>query len=237
MITKIVESNHYHLWTDALHARELAKQTDNRWDRGTYVRWAIITAWTALEIAFQDALSSPSISYSFRKYVDQTVAEKNLPKINWGKGIWQRALKVQKLRKNITHRFLDENDLFPDAQPAVWVIETIRESIKQIYVHCSKTAPSWVNDDYDEGWTTGRMSIHATGNSSPYRNLPDAIKLSYVYKGLEYDYDFFAPNTDVSQPLENIFPGVGKAITAVRLYRGKDLLMEYKFEPTKIRGA
>jgi hypothetical protein len=141
------------------------------------------------------------------------------------------------LRKNISHRFLDENDLFPEAQTAIWAIETIRESIKQIYAHCSKTAPSWVDDDHDEGWTTGRMTVHATGTSSPYLNLPGAIRLSYMYKGREYDYDFLSPDTDVNQSLENIFSGVGKAITTVRLYRGKDLLVEYKFESSKIRGA
>jgi hypothetical protein len=37
---KLIENNHYHIWTDALHARALAHEASNRWDRGTYVRWS-----------------------------------------------------------------------------------------------------------------------------------------------------------------------------------------------------
>ncbi len=59
---KLVENNHYHLWTDALYARALSREANNRWDRGTYVRWALLTAWIALEIACQDALEEPNIS-------------------------------------------------------------------------------------------------------------------------------------------------------------------------------
>lgn len=47
---KLIENNHYHIWTDALHARALSHEASNRWDRGTYVRWTLMTAWIALEI-------------------------------------------------------------------------------------------------------------------------------------------------------------------------------------------
>ena len=64
---KVVENPHYHLWTDALHACALAHEAHNKWDRGTYVRWAVTTSWTVLEIACQDALEERNISYSFRR--------------------------------------------------------------------------------------------------------------------------------------------------------------------------
>jgi len=72
MITKLVESNHYHIWTDAIHARELAKQTNNKWDRGTYVRWTLLTSWIALEMACQDALSDKNISYKFKENLEKS---------------------------------------------------------------------------------------------------------------------------------------------------------------------
>ena len=193
MITKIVKSNHYHIWTDALHARQLSKQTNNKWDRGTYVRWTILTAWVALEIACQDALGNLKISYHFRKEIDDTLSSKNLPALDWGKGIWQKVYDIQKLRNNIAHRFQSENDLFLDSSVADYTINTIRKAIQAIYSHSGKATPKWINDNFDEGWTTGTIQGHGTCISSPYYKNKDAIKISYLYKGHEYDYDYLAP--------------------------------------------
>lgn len=72
-ITKIVENAHYHIWTDALHGRALARQAQNRWDKGTYVRWVIMTAWTAFEMACEDGLEKPGIGRSFRRNLDNAI--------------------------------------------------------------------------------------------------------------------------------------------------------------------
>lgn len=237
MITKLVESNHYHIWTDAIHARQLAKQTSNKWDRGTYVRWTLLTSWIALEMACQDALSDKNISYKFKENLDSAVANNQLPPLDWSKGIWQKVIKVQNLRKDIAHRFASEKELFPETEIAAEAIQVIREAIRSIYEHCGRTSPSWVEDDCDEGWTTGTMQLHGTFTSSPYANNEAAIKVAYVYKGIEYIWDYLAPDTDIDQPIENIFKGPGKPITAVRLYRGNDILVEYLYDATRIRGA
>lgn len=237
MITKIVEDNHYHVWTDALHARALAKQTKSEWDRGTFVRWTFMSAWISLEIACQDAAADKNISYNFKKNLDFALCRNRLSPIDWSQDIWQRVLKVQELRKDAVHRFLSEKDLFPDADIADMVIEVVRDAIINIYQHCGKSVPSWVDDNSDLGWTTGVMSVHAQVINSPFYGVTNAIRVAYVYKGKECDYDYLAPDTVIDQPLENIFKGIGKPITAVRLYRGTDLLKEYRYEVTKIRGA
>lgn len=131
-IPKLVNNHHYHLWTDALHIRALSHQAKNKWDRGTYVRLAIITAWTVLEIACQDALDDPSISYSFKRNVDDAVSKRSLPKLDWSQGVWQRVIKVQEARKSYIHRFISERDLFPEVSLADEAIETIR-SAKECY--------------------------------------------------------------------------------------------------------
>jgi hypothetical protein len=61
-----VETPHYHVWTDALHARELARNTKDRWNRGSYVRWTIIAACTALEIACANYLGRPVVQTGVR---------------------------------------------------------------------------------------------------------------------------------------------------------------------------
>ena len=238
MLTKLVESNHYHIWTDAIHARELSRQTNNKWDRGTYVRWAIITSWIAFEMACQDALNNNTISYNrFRENLDKAIASKKLPALDWSQGIWQKVIEAQNLRKNVIHRFASEKHVFPEIEISESTIGTIREAIKAIYRHCNKSAPEWVEDDADEGWTTGTFMCHGTMNNSPYYKMEGAIKVAYLYQGREYIYDYLSPETDVTQPIENIFKGVGKPITAVRLYRDDEVIVEYLFDETKIRGA
>ena len=78
---------------------------------------------------------------------------------------------------------------------------------------------------------------HGNIISSPYYEKEGAIKITYVYKQRECTYDYLAPETDVNQPLESLFKGIGKPITAVRLYRDNELLVEYVYETSKVRGA
>ncbi len=103
MATKIVTNPHYHVWTDALHARELARQAQNRWDRGTYVRWAVTTAWTAFEMCCADALGVTGLGMRFRERVDEAIVQKGLARLDWGRGIWQQILKVYDTRISYAH--------------------------------------------------------------------------------------------------------------------------------------
>lgn len=225
---KIVESNHYHLWTDALHARALAHQAKNRWDRGTYVRWAVITSWTVLEIACQDALEEPNISYSFKRNLATAVAKKSLPKLDWEKGIWQKVLHAQQLRKNYVHRFISEKDLFPEAHLADEAIETVRDAIKDIYARVGKDSPSWVEDNNDRGWqvnqgTSGNLTVtKASVNESD----PDVVRIVYVYDGKEQVSDILPPGIDPTFHVDNLISNVKVPISAVRVYRGDQLVSE-----------
>jgi len=79
--------------------------------------------------------------------------------------------------------------------------------------------------------------MHANLINSPYSKQEGAIKVTYEYKGTEHTYDYLSPDTDIDQPLENLFKGVGKPVTAVRLYRNDDLLVEYIYDVSKVRGA
>ena len=149
---KYIQDNHYLVWTDSLHARELSRQANNRWDRGTYVRWTIMLSWIALEMACQDALEDDKISYSFRKNVDQAIERKNLPAIQWGKGLWHEVTQLQTLRKNCTHRFLTQSEIFPGGDEASKAVSIVRDAVKDIYKRSGKTVPKWIDDNYDQGW-------------------------------------------------------------------------------------
>jgi hypothetical protein len=55
--------------------RELARKAQDKWDRGTYVRNCVATAWIALETSCQEALSSNAIGYSFKANLDKALAD------------------------------------------------------------------------------------------------------------------------------------------------------------------
>ena len=94
-------------------------------------------------------------------------------------------------------------------------------------MHCGKSSPDWVEEDSsDVGWTTGTIGFNVSGTSSPYFGKGDAIIVAYVYKDNEYIYDYLAPDTDINQPIDTIFKGIGKPIIAVRFYRGTEVLIE-----------
>lgn len=235
---KLIENNHYHLWTDVLHARELARQTNNKWDRGTYVRWVIITAWTVLEIACQDALEERNISYSFKKNLDNSLIEKSLPSLSWGHGIWQKVLKTQELRKNCIHRFVSEDELFPETEIAEQVIEVIRIAVKDIYQHTGKQAPSWIKDDYDEGWAVkSGLSIDASMHCSTYENVLGAVKITYEYKGVERVSEILPPNSDPDPAIHKLIDNLNIPISSIKVYVDDIVVKEENFEISKMRGS
>lgn len=70
---KVSDSIQYHVWSDALHASELARQTENEWDRGAYVRWTIQTAWSAFENVCTDTLQASGLGMRFKERFDEVV--------------------------------------------------------------------------------------------------------------------------------------------------------------------
>ena len=233
---KIVENPHYHLWTDALHARSLARQAHNKWDRGTYVRWTVTTSWTVLEIACQDALNEPNISYSFRKNLDAAIEQQGFKKIDWGSGLWQRVGDLQETRKGYMHRFLSEDNLFPHAAFADKAIGTVRGAVNEIYQHVGRPAPTWIQDDEDRGWDHGGRGganltlIHAGASEDD----PRVVKICYVHMDKEHTSEVLPSGTDFGPYVEDLMRKVQVPISAVRVYEGATLVHEREI---KMRGT
>lgn len=206
-IPKVIESNHYHLWTDVLHSRKLAKQAKNKWDRASYVRWSIITSWIVLEIACQDALNETNISYSFRRNLDDAIQRNNLPALNWGSGVWQKVGNLQEKRKNIIHRFQLENDLFPEIADADEAINIVRESFKEIYRHTNQNYPLWIDDNDDRGWDGrgfGGSSTLTVLRGGAKEDDPTSIKVYFVVDGEEKLSEVLPENSDYYKAVDNI---------------------------------
>lgn len=238
---KLIENNHYHIWTDALHARALSHETSNRWDRGTYVRWALMTAWIALEIACQDALEEPRISYRFKDNLNKAIEGASFSRLDWSKGVWKRVLQVQELRKNYAHRFSQEKDLFPDATIADDAIDVIREAIISIYKLVGKNVPLWINDDTDQGWAKkGGISLFANAYTTPPgmdENAPDTINVKYIYKDKENIHEVLPAGTDPNLYVDRLIETIRLPISGIKVYKGKEVIQEIQFPMDKIRGT
>jgi hypothetical protein len=225
---KIVESQHYHLWTDALHARALAHQACNRWDRGTYVRWAVTTAWTVLEIACQNALNEPNISYSFRRNLDTAIARSSLTSLDWGSGIWQEVLQLQRVRKNYVHRFVLETELFSEAAVADSAIDVVRKAVAEIYRHSNRVPPPWIQDNEDRGWDAGGGSMASLTviRAGAKEDDPQVVKIAYVTGEKEHVSEVLPPGTDPEPHIEDLLRNIRIPINAIRVYEGSTLRIE-----------
>lgn len=233
---KIVESSHYHIWTDALHARELARQAKNRWDMGTYVRWAITTGWTAFEMACEHALETEGIGRRFKENLNNAIQIKSLTPINWGSGVWQQVLNVHSQRKEFVHINFDQEKLFLEVVEAERSIQILREAIKSIYFIARKEPPNWVVDDQDKGWDNAHKSFANAYSTRAGANEddPSCYKVVFVHKDKEYLNEILPPNFDFMVSVDHLLKNVIIPITAIKVYQGNAVVFERQF---KMRGA
>lgn len=223
---KEVTTGHYHLWTDSLHARALARQTRNAWDRGTYVRWTISTAWTCFELACEDALEAKGLGNDFKRKLDAAVNARSLPALDWGSGIWQRIASIHKLRKEYVHPGIPQERLFAPGEEADRAIATLREGVHAIYVYAGKTAPEWIEDDEDRGWDGGRRVIvhQKTSHIGADPDDPEVIRVAYIFEGREYTRAVLLPGTDFEPHTDKLLRGIGIPISEVLVYQGNAVI-------------
>lgn len=223
----LIDSKQCHLWTDALHMRQLAHDAVNRWDRGTYVRLCIMLAWTALEIRCQESLNSPDIGYSFKRNIDRAIANKGLPSLDWSKGIWQEIRRIQELRKSCVHQFTTLADMFPESSLADDVIAVVKSAIEAISDHASVPRPAWIGIDHSSGWA-GRSGASDSCSASlitggTYLDDPAAIRIYYVAEGKEYLSSVHPQGFNYLDEVYRLVEAVNIPIYAIRVYIDKSL--------------
>lgn len=221
MPLNIVDSTQCHLWTDALHLRALAKQTSNRWDRGTYVRMSVLVVCTALEVACQDALDEPGIGYSFARDLDRALMTRKLAPIDWGRGVWQEARALQALRNSYVHRFATLEDMFPDAKVADQAIHTVRHACADIFSRASKSPPGWIELDTAAGWVEqsqfglANLTSVQSGASS---DDPSCTRVCFVTHGQERLFAILKSDADSTAAVDELLASMNVPISEVRVY-------------------
>jgi hypothetical protein len=232
-MVKFVDSIQYHVWSDALHARELARQTENKWDRGAYVRWAIQTAWTAFENVCMDALETSTLGMRFRDNFDEAVKAKGLSPVVWGGGIWQKILGVYSTRKKFVHVVpsISQDCLMTPIEEADTAIEVLRDGIRAVCDLTSLAHPPWAADDSDVGWRGTQLgfgvSVHGyVVRAGTPENDPNAVRITFVHRGQEHLSEIAPPGTPHGALLDRLSSVLSVPAESVKAYRGHELLEE-----------
>lgn len=233
----LVDSTQCHLWTDALHLRQLAREAPNIWDRGTYVRMVVTTAWVALESACIDALDDPRIPYSFKKNLDKAISANGLQPLDWSRGLWQDVRKLQEVRKTYIHRFLALTDMFPEAADADSAVETVRTASQDIYTRAQKAAPDWTHLDHAKGWAAS-SNVPAPSLTACRENAkvddPQTVKVYVVRNGVEHLSEVLPPGTDAQPYLDQIIDNAQIPVSKIVVYENGELIKDLQ---VNMRGS
>ena len=235
-----VDTTPYHIWTDALHARALARVTSNEWNGGTYVRWAILSACVAFEVTASDMLGT-GIGRRVPDEIKAALAARSLPNVDWGQGVWQRLAEVRQLRVDYVHRGIPQVRLFAPVAEADRAILVTREAIKALGTLIGAPASAWIDVDDDPNVARERPRGGFTATASATlihdgakEDDPDVVRVVYVYKGKESVSELLPPGSDPGPAMARLEEGIQVPITAIRAYRGTTLLDE---RALKMRGS
>lgn len=226
-----VDSPHYHIWTDALHARRLARSAHNEWDRGTYVRWGIASAWTAFEAACLDATGVPGLGMRFKDRLNEAFAKIGVNRPDWGKKPWQSVARIYDLRIEYVHASTTQDRLFAPVSELDDAITVLRSAIKAVYGMANKPVPDWPDDDED--FVVGGDSAHATVIGAGAEG-PAAIRIAYVMRGKEFTHEIRAAASDPELLMDRLLKGLNVPVSHIRAYRGEELVDEWKLN---MRGS
>jgi hypothetical protein len=235
LIPRSVESPHYHVWTDALHARHLVHRASNAWDRGSYVRWAVNTAWTAFEVACQEATGAKNLGERFKDHLNEEFDANGIPRPDWGTGLWQQVLRIYGLRKDYVHGGIPQARLFAPEQEADEAISILRRAIQDVFHRVGQAAPLWVEDDTNPEMpqdSVGHLTVARVG-ADP--SDPARVRIVYEFQEREYESEVLPPETDPESSMDDLLRTITIPITAVRAYRGDhELINEWK---VRMRGT
>jgi hypothetical protein len=226
----LVDSTQCHLWTDALHLRQLAREARNKWDRGTYVRMAVTTVWTALEVAAQDALGVPGIGYRFKEDLDRAINDAGHPQLDWSQGLWQQVKSLQELRKSFVHRYLAVQDLFPDSIISDNAISVARDAINDLYTKCGMQPPSWTGLSESPGWSVASnfgMAAVCVARGGAQLDDPNTTRISVIVDGHEHETTVMPLDQDPAEQIAHILGSVKIPISAIRVHRAGVLVHHY----------
>lgn len=142
-----------------------------------------------------------------------------------GSGLWQDVLDVYQMRKDYVHPGVAQERLFAPVGEAERAIAVLRLAIKDVYVRTGTPEDAWPNDDEDPVDPHKGSSAHATAIRAG-ASKESGIRICYVVLGREYESEIARPDADHIALMEDLLRQIRVPISAVRAYRGDDLIDE-----------
>jgi hypothetical protein len=152
--------------------------------------------------------------------------------LDWGQGIWQQVRQIHKLRNEYVHRAIPEEHLFAQVEQADKAISVLRDAIHDLYFRLGIPSPEWIDDD-ENPVVPKRGLAHLTVTGARGDD-PNAIRITYIFQGREYEYRLLPPGTDPSPFLDELIRKILVPVSAVRAYRGDTLFDEVE---VRMRGS
>ena len=235
MTPRSVEWPHYHVWTDALRGRDLAREAPDEWDRGTFVRWSIQSAWTAFEEEVRVTLRISYYGSRFWDKFDDALKLRGITPPSRASDLWQRMASVYMERKKYAHLSTVNQDdlLLADSTPAAVVIATIREGIHALHALLGSTAPEWIDDDVLPRHRTSQACL-TIGQGLHDHNDPRNIRITYLYRGRESTPTILPPEADPEPAMLQVIRDVIIPISRVRAYQDGEVVAEIS---VRMRGS
>lgn len=216
---------HFHLWTDALHAKALAHQSKNDWNRGTYVRWCIITTSIVFEMMCSQALKI-RITRDLKGTVNNELKRKGLELISWEKGIWKEMSDCIDLRNEYIHRNTSQKILFPELVKSDIVINAVKDAAEHLFMLVGKSFPQWFQVVDDKGWEEGQNAMcHASAIiAGADQASPTTLRIAYVWNNLEKNAYYLPQDSNYMTYLESLMNNVNVAVSGFKVYQGDNLI-------------
>lgn len=234
MISRSVEWPHYHVWTDALRGRDLARKAHDEWDRGTFVRWSMQSAWAAFEEEARSVLNLHHYGARFWDRFDSALTALGVAPPSRGSGLWQQMSEVYAERNKYLHlSIVDQNDLLlSDAKSAETAISAIRQAVHDLHRMLNSTAPEWIDDDVLPQHQIA--SCLTVGHQLRDVDDPRNIRITYLYADRESTPSILPPDADPFPAMHEVIKNTIIPISRVRAYRADDVIAEIS---VKMRGS
>ncbi len=175
----------------------------------------------------------------FKEGLNKALTDTGKSSIDFGSGIWQSVVTLQKNRNEYAHKGGKLVDRFPQVPVVEHAIETMRLAIHDIYKRAGKQSPSWVDFDESSGWPqTGGIVMGSAHVSLIGPGVdpaaPETLRIVLVTQsGEEKATEFLAGETPIEDVLEKVEDRIGSLnvpFSGVRVYRGTNLLHEERLD-------